>query len=141
VAAPRGVRARDRLRKSELARLKHEDIRKADRIAFIVSTRKRGRTKSRKMRPVVLSSRALEILDQLPRRLDGYVFGRIPDARRAFQTAAKAAGVGRLWLRSSGRMADRYTHARMERLRALVEGTVTDDAPRKARPSTSLDNN
>jgi hypothetical protein len=38
-------------------------------------------------------------------------------------------------------MADRYTHARMERLRALVEGTVTDDAPRKARRSTSLDNN
>lgn len=31
-----------------------------------------------------------------PRRLDGFVFGRIPDARRAFQTAAKAAGLGRL---------------------------------------------
>jgi integrase len=144
------------LRKSELARLKHEDIRRADRIAFIVSTRKRGRTKSRKMRPVVLSSRALEILDQLPRRLDGYVFGRIPDARRAFQTAAKAAGVGRLWLHlfrhlfasrlaergagrheltqaggwSSGRMADRYTHARLERLRALVEGDAATGAQR-----------
>jgi integrase len=136
------------LRKGELGRLRWEDVRKEERVAFIVSSKKRGRTKSRKLRPVVLSSHALEVLEQLPVRLDGLVFGKVPDARRAFATAAKAAGLQRVWLHlfrhlfasrlaergagrhelteaggwSSGRMADRYTHARMERLRDLVEG-------------------
>jgi integrase len=147
------------LRKGELGRLRREDIRKADRVAFITSTKKRGRTKSRKMRPVVLSTRALELLDQVPHRLDGLVFGPVPDARRAFATAAKAAGLQRVWLHlfrhlfasrlaergagrhelteaggwSSGRMADRYTHARLERLRALVEGEQPKGPRRAAR--------
>jgi integrase len=104
------------------------------------------------MRSVPLSPRALEILKALeaPRRADGLVWGRIPDGRRAFRTAAKAAGLERLWLHlfrhlfasrlaergagradlrdaggwSSSRMADRYTHTRMERLRELVEGSA-----------------
>lgn len=137
------------LRKGELGRLRWDEIRREERVAFLSSTKKRGRTKSRKMRPVVLSTRAVDILDRLPRRLDGGpVFGKIPDARRAFRRAAAAAGLERVWLHlfrhlfasrlaergagrhelteaggwSSGRMADRYTHARMERLRALVDG-------------------
>ncbi|HTP24956.1 MAG TPA: tyrosine-type recombinase/integrase [Anaeromyxobacteraceae bacterium] len=73
--------------------------------------------------------------------------GKIPDARRAFATAAKAAGLVRVWrhlfrhlcaseapnvapgadLRdaggwSSSRMVDRYTHSRLARLRELIEG-------------------
>jgi integrase len=138
------------LRKSELARLATSDVDRKTRTAWIVSTRRRGRNKARKLRPVVLSPRALEVLDALPVRGDGLIFGRIPDARRAFATAAKAAGLGRVWLHlfrhlfasriaergagrhelrdaggwSSSRMADRYTHARLERLRELIEGAA-----------------
>jgi integrase len=134
------------LRRGELERLHRDDIRGAT--LYVVSTRSRGRTKSRKLRPIPLSTRAREILDSLPARPDGRVFGRIGDHRRAFATAAKAAGLDRAWLHlfrhlfasrlaergagrqelrdaggwSSSRMADRYTHARMDRLRALVEG-------------------
>jgi integrase len=84
----------------------------------------------------------------VPLREDGLLFGPIGDPRAAFRTAAKAVGLERVWLHlfrhlfasrlaergagraelrdaggwSSGRMADRYTHARMDRLRALIEG-------------------
>jgi integrase len=138
------------LRKSEMARLSRADVDLRTRTAYVTSTRRRGRTKSRKMRPVALSARAREILDLLPKRPDGLVWGRIPDGRRAFKRAAKAAGLERVWLHlfrhlfasrlaergagraelrdaggwSSGRMADRYTHARMGRLRELIEGDV-----------------
>jgi integrase len=134
------------LRKSELSRARRDDIR--DGVLFVASSRARGRTKSRKMRAVPLSRRAREILEALPRRADGLIFGRIGDPRAAFRTAAKAAGLERLWMHlwrhlfasrlaergagrhelrdaggwSSSRMPDRYTHARMERLRELVEG-------------------
>ncbi len=134
------------LRKGELARLRREDRR--GNTMFVVSSRARGRTKSRKMRPVALSTRARAILDGLPERGDGLLFGPIGDPRAAFRTAARAGGLERLWLHlwrhlfasrlaergagradlrdaggwSTSRMADRYTHTRMERLRALVEG-------------------
>jgi integrase len=133
------------LRKGELGRLRRDDVR--DGALYVASSRARGRTKSRKMRAVPLSRRALGILAELPRRPDGLVFGRIGDPRAAFRTAAKAAGLERLWMHlwrhlfasrlaergagrhelrdaggwSSSAMADRYTHARMERLRELVE--------------------
>lgn len=142
------------LRKGELGRLRWEDIRGP--VVYVVSTARRGRTKSRKMRPLPLSTRAREILDGLPRRDDGFVFGPIPDPRRALATAAKAAGMDRAWMHlfrhlfasrlaergagrhelrdaggwSSTRMVDRYTHARMERLAALVEGDTRHTQPR-----------
>jgi integrase len=134
------------LRKSEIARLHREDRRGST--VYVVSSRARGRTKARKMRPIPLSSRAQEILDALPARPDGRLFGDIGDPRAAFRTAAKAVGLERLWLHlwrhlfasrlaergagrhdlrdaggwSSSRMADRYTHTRMDRLRELIEG-------------------
>ena len=140
------------LRKGELQRLSRTDIDTRRRVAYVVSTRKRGRTKSRRMRAVPLSSHALAILKALPARPDGLVWGKVPDGRRAFATAAKAAGVERVWLHlfrhlfasrlaergagraelrdaggwTSSRMADRYTHSRMGRLHALVEGTPGD---------------
>jgi integrase len=65
------------LRKSELGRLAVADIDKKTATAWIVSTRRRGRNKARKMRPAPLSPRALEIFELLPKRDDGLVFGRI----------------------------------------------------------------
>jgi integrase len=144
------------LRKGELGRLARKDIDLRSRTVFVVSSRRRGRTKGGKMRPFPLSARALEILAALPQREDGLVFGRIPDARRAFRRAAVAAGLERVWLHlfrhlfasrlsergagraelrdaggwSSSRMADRYTHARMERLRQLVEEPAAAPAGR-----------
>lgn len=133
------------LRRGELGRVRRDDIR--DGVLFVVSSRSRGRTKSRKMRAIPLSQRAVELLASLPKRADGLVFGRIPDGRRAFARAASAAGLERVWMHlfrhlfasrlaergagradlreaggwSSSRMADRYTHARMERLRELID--------------------
>jgi integrase len=132
------------LRKGELGRIRRDEVR--DGVLFVTSSRARGRTKSRRMRPIPLSERALEVLERLPKRKDGLVFGKIGDPRAAFRTAAKAAGLERLWMHlwrhlfasrlaergagrhelrdaggwSSSRMADRYTHARLDRLRALV---------------------
>jgi hypothetical protein len=54
------------------------------------------------MRLAPLSPRALEILELLPKRDDSLIFGRIPDPRRAFRTAAKAAGPERVWLHLFG---------------------------------------
>jgi integrase len=146
------------LRKGELGRARHDDVR--DGVLFVTSSRARGRTKSRKMRAVPLSSRAAEILETLPRRKDGLIFGRIGDPRAAFRTAAKAAGLERVWMHlwrhlfasrlaergagrhelrelggwTSSRMPDRYTHARMDRLRALVEGPPAYDPRTRATP-------
>lgn len=135
------------LRRGELGRLARADVDTRTRTLYVVSSRARGLNKARKLRPIPLSARALELLDQLPEREDGLVFGPIPDPRRAFARAARAAGLDRVWLHlfrhlfasrlaergagraelrdaggwSSSRMPDRYTHARMERLRALVD--------------------
>lgn len=146
------------LRRGELGRIRWDDIR--DGVLFVVSTRARGRTKSRKMRALPLSARAREVLEPLPRRKDGLIFGRIPDGRRAFARAARAAGLPRAWLHlfrhlfasrlaergagradlreaggwSSSRMADRYTHARLERLRELMEGPAGHEGGTSAGP-------
>lgn len=134
------------LRRGELGKIARADVQ--GETLWLVSTKKRGRTKSRKMRAVVLSPLALDILAKLPKREDGLVFGPIPDARRAFRAAAAAGGLDRVWMHlfrhafasrlaergagnhelrdaggwSSSRMADRYTHARLDRLRQLVSG-------------------
>jgi integrase len=147
------------LRKGELARLRREDVR-GDTL-YVVSSRARGRTKSRRLRPLPLSSRAQALVAGLPKREDGFLFGPIGDPRAAFQTAARAVGLDRIWMHlwrhlfasriaergagrheltaaggwSSSRMADRYTHARMDRLRALVEGRTQDtEAPKDETP-------
>ncbi len=136
------------LRKGELGRVARTDIDLTTSTLYVVSSRARGRTKGRRMRPVPLSPRALEIVQAAAQRADGLLFGPIPDARRAFARAAREAGLERAWMHlfrhlfasriaergagrhelrdaggwTSSRMADRYTHARMDRLRALVDG-------------------
>ena len=147
------------LRKGELGRLRRDDVRGS--LLYVVSSRARGRTKGRKMRPLPLSNRARALLQRLPEREDGLVFGPIGDPRAAFRTAARAAGLERVWTHlfrhlwasrlaergagrhelrelggwTSSRMPDRYTHARMERLRQLVEGKVTRRASGRDRAS------
>lgn len=138
------------LRRGEIGRVHRDDIRAGT--LYVVSSRRRGRTKSRKMRPIPLSPRALAIVDAMPRRQDGLLFGPLPDPRSAFRTAAKTVGLDRVWLHlfrhlfasrlsergagrhelrdaggwSSSRMADRYTHARMDRLRELIAGADSE---------------
>ena len=125
------------LRRGELERLARRDVHPADRLAYVVSSHRRGLNKGRKKREVALTRRALAILDALPKRPDGRVFGPIPDARRAFKAAARGAGLDRVWLHlmrhigatetgrvgasladimrfggwASPRMATRYTHS------------------------------
>jgi integrase len=144
------------LRKGELGRLRWEDV--AGDVAWVVSSHARGLTKARKTRPVPLSRRALSVLAALARRPDGLVFGPVGDPRRAFRRAAEAAGLGRVWMHlfrhaaasraaeagasvaeiqllggwSSSRMAERYTHARLERLRDLLN-VRTQEAQKKTR--------
>lgn len=145
------------LRKGELSRARRDGVR--DGVLFVESSKARGRNKARRLRAIPLSTRALEVLEQVPRRPDGRIFGPIGDPRAAFRTAAKAAGLERLWMHlwrhlfasrlsergagrhelrdaggwSTSRMADRYTHARMDRLRALIEGP-TAYGPRTPAP-------
>jgi integrase len=135
------------LRKSELGRLVRTDIDRAERRGWVVSSSARGHNKARRLRSIALSRRALEILDALPSRSDGLVFGPIPDPRRAFAAAAKGAKLDRVWLHlmrhtastrvgragasladlmgfggwSSVRMAQRYTHTDHRRQLELVD--------------------
>lgn len=131
------------MRRGELARLAWRDVHKADRMAYVVSSHRRGLNKGQKTREVALSLRAMEVLKQLgkKKRKDGLVLGPIPDARRAFRAAAKASGIERVWLHlmrhvgatetgrvgasladvmrfggwASPRMAQRYTHSDRQR--------------------------
>jgi integrase len=149
------------LRKSELSRLARADVDKAERRAWVVSSHARGLTKSRKTRSVPLSRRALEVLDALPKRTDGLVFGPVGDPRKAFKRAAAAAGLERVWLHlfrhlaasaaaargfstadlvafggwSGSRMADRYTHTHHRRMLALLDGgTGSEGGTPQAQP-------
>jgi integrase len=138
------------MRKGELSRLRWDDL--AGDVAWVVSSHARGLTKARKTRPVPLTGRALGVLEGLQRRPDGLVFGPVGDPRRAFKRAAVAAGLDRVWMHlfrhaaasraaeagasvaelqllggwSSARMAERYTHARLERLRDLMNRRTED---------------
>jgi integrase len=145
------------LRKGEIGRLRWEDL--AGDVAWVVSSHARGLTKARKTRPAPLSDRAQALLQSLPRRPDGLVFGPVGDPRKAFKRAAAAAGVGRVWMHlfrhaaasraaeagasvaelqllggwSSSRMAERYTHARLDRLRGLMNRGTENAQPKKKR--------
>lgn len=144
------------LRKSELARLRWEDVDLVERRAWVVSSNARGHNKGRRLRSAALSRPATAILGAMTIRPDGFVFGRIPDPRRAFARAAKAAGVERVWLHlmrhtaatrvgragasladlmgfggwSSIRMAQRYTHTDHRRQLELVDRASAGDVPR-----------
>lgn len=147
------------LRKAELGRLRWDDIDLAGRRLEVVSSHARGLTKSRKPRTVPLSRRAVAVLEALPRRLDGLVFGPVGDPRRAFRKAARAAGLPRVWLHlfrhaaasalarrgasnadllafggwSSSRMVDRYTHTTHKRLLELVDGGPAGQTRRRVK--------
>ena len=134
------------LRRSEIERLRWEDVNLDDSLLQVVSVQARGFNKGRKTRPCSLSRRAVELLaarlPKPPRKAQGPVWGRIGDRRRAFKTAAAAAGLPRAWLHlfrhlgatdvgrsgagiadlmsfggwSSPRMVQRYTRAGHERM-------------------------
>jgi integrase len=149
------------LRRSELARLARRDINETERRADVVSSHARGLTKSGKRRTVALTRRALEILAALPERKDGLVFGRIPDPRRAFAAATKAAGLERVWLHlmrhvgatetgragasladlmgfggwASIRMAQRYTHTDHRRQVEIADRRDANRIPPASRPA------
>jgi integrase len=134
------------LRRSEIERLRWEDVNLDERLLQVVSVQARGFNKGRKTRPCSLSRRAAELLaarvPKPPKKATGPVWGRIGDRRRAFATAARAAGLPRAWLHlfrhlgatdvgrsgagiadlmsfggwSSPRMVQRYTRAGHERM-------------------------
>jgi integrase len=136
------------MRKGELGRLAWPDVELDARRAWVVSAHGRGLTKSRRTRGVPLSRRAMEILGAVPEaKRVGLVFGPVGDPRRAFKTAATAAGLDRVWMHlfrhlaassmaargastadlvsfggwSSSRMADRYSHTHHKRLLAVLD--------------------
>lgn len=152
------------LRRSEIERLRWEDVNLEERLLQVVSVQARGFNKGRKTRPCSLTRRAVELLAArrpvAPRKATGAVWGRIGDRRRAFATAARAAGLPRAWLHlfrhlgatdvgrsgagiadlmnfggwSSPRMVQRYTragHERMLEVHDRRESGSTGGAPRK----------
>lgn len=152
------------LRRSELSRLRWEDIDTGAREAWVVSSHARGLNKGRRLRASPLSREALAILEALPRRPDGYVFGKVGDPRRSFRTAAKAAGLERVWLHlfrhvgasrfagrpgagmhdlkafggwTSTRMAERYSHTTTKRLLDLLDGPPKGDTAQAPAPGTT----
>jgi integrase len=76
------------MRRSELVQLRWAEIDFRRRIAELRDT------KNGQPRCVPMSSRAVELLQGLPRRIDGKVFGLAPDSvTQAFTRACKRAGV------------------------------------------------
>lgn len=153
------VAAETGLRKGELGRLRWEDLDRLERRAWVVSSNARGRNKANKLRPVALSRAAAGVLfAPLVRRPDGFVFGPVPDPRRAFERAAKATGLERVWLHlmrhtaatnvgragasladlmgfggwSSVRMAQRYTHTDHRRQLEIVDRAGVDPGPARS---------
>lgn len=85
------------LRKSELERLAWIDIDLDERRLWVISTNARGHNKGRKIGSVALTSRAVEVLEALPRRSDGLVFGPLGNFKRSLRSAAAKAGVPSAW--------------------------------------------
>jgi len=83
------------MRRGELLSLKWENIRMADRVAYLPIT-KNGQSRS-----VPLSSKAVEILRDLPRNLRGPVFPMSPNAVRLSFVRTVARG-RRLYLKAGG---------------------------------------
>lgn len=76
------------MRRGELSKLKWNCIDQKECVAYLIGT------KNGENRAVPLSSRALAALSNMPRRIDGKVFGMTPDAiTKAFGRACKRAGV------------------------------------------------
>jgi integrase len=149
------------LRKSELSRLRWSDYDEAERTLWVVSAHGRGLTKSRKTRPVPVSRRAAEVLKALPRRVDGMVFGKVGDPRRAFRTAARAAGLERVWMHlfrhvaassfaakgatpadlvafggwSGSRMVDKYVRTHHRRMLAVMDAPILGDTTQAVPPA------
>ena len=79
------------MRRGEISTLRWENIDLKNKSILLRDT-KNGDT-----RPVPLSSRAIKLLKALPRRIDGGVFGMLPDSiTRAFDRACQRAGVEHL---------------------------------------------
>ena len=76
------------MRRGEIAAMRWEHLDRKDRVLLIPET------KNGTPRQVPLSTVALEILDGLPRRMDGRVWGMRPDSiSQAFERVCKAAGI------------------------------------------------
>ena len=79
------------MRRSEIAGMRWEHLDRKDRVLLIPET------KNGTPRQVPLSTVALEVLDTLPRRVDGRVWGMRPDSiSQAFERVCKASGIGGL---------------------------------------------
>ncbi len=76
------------MRRGEIAAMRWEHLDRKDRVLLIPET------KNGTPRQVPLSTAALAVLDALPRRLDGRVWGMRPDSiSQAFERVCKAAGI------------------------------------------------
>lgn len=135
------------LRKSEIGRIRWEDVDLRSRTLRTVSYRTVGMTKSKRPRPVALPMRAVEILKRTPKRPDGFVFGPVGDFRTSLRKAGEKAGLGHVWFHlsrhfgatrvsqhdasmpdlmawggwSSARMVQRYAHSDHRRMLTLVD--------------------
>ena len=79
------------MRRSEIAGMRWEHLDRKDRVLLIPET------KNGTPRQAPLSTAALQVLDGLPRRLDGRVWSMRPDSiSQAFERVCKAAGIGGL---------------------------------------------
>lgn len=76
------------MRRGEIAAMRWEHLDRKAKVLLIPET------KNGTPRRVPLSTAALAVLDALPRRLDGRVWGMRPDSiSQAFERACKAAGI------------------------------------------------
>ena len=107
------------MRRGELLALKWEHVDLARRVAHL------PQTKNGEARDVQLSSRAVEILRSLPRRIDGRVFGMTPDGlTQSFERACRRAGIRDLHFHD---LRHEATSRLAERLPGILElSAVTD---------------
>lgn len=76
------------MRRGEIAAMRWEHLDRTARVLLIPET------KTGTPRRVPLSTKALAVLDELPRRIDGRVWGMRPDSiSQAFERVCKAAGI------------------------------------------------
>jgi integrase len=105
------------MRRGELLSLRWEDVDLEKRTAFLVLT------KNGTSRTVPLTSRAIEVLRELPRSIDGRVFPLSANAiRQAWERARRNAGLSDLHLHDCRHEA---TSRLAERLNVLELGAVT----------------
>ena len=79
------------MRRGEIAAMRWEHLDRKDRVLLIPET------KNGTPRQVPLSTVALDVLDGLPKRVDGRIWGMRPDSiSQAFERVCQAAGIGGL---------------------------------------------